>query len=380
MQIYWDYNATTPVDSRVLDKMLPFFNQYFGNAASNTHYWGWTAAEAVKEARGIIAECIGAGESEIVFTSGATEAINLALKGAAEIHAPGGNHIITVQTEHKAVLDTCEYLSERGINITYLPVNHDGLVDTEEVKRAFTPGTFLVCVMMANNETGVIQPIREIAAIAHQHQAWMMSDCVQAFGKVPLNVDDLGIDIMPLSAHKFYGPKGVGALYLRRRNPRVKLSPLIHGGGHEKGLRSGTLNVPGIVGMAKAAEICMETLMPEYRRLEALRNRLESFLIEKGEAKINGSITQRLSHVSSLSFPSVKSETLLSRIPQLAISSGSACTSALQSPSHVLMAMGLSEAEAYGSLRFSLGRFTTEEEILRGGEILLKALQTMIKS
>lgn len=375
MQIYWDYNATTPVDSRVIEKMLPYFTIHFGNASSNTHYWGWTAAEAVKEAREILAGCIGAGESEIIFTSGATESINLAIKGAAEIHAPHGNHIITVQTEHKAVLDSCDYLSEKGISVTYLSVDSEGLINLDELKRAFTPGTFLVCIMLANNETGVIQPIREIASIAHHHQAWMMSDCVQAFGKIPLNVDDLGIDIMPFSAHKFYGPKGVGGLYVRRRNPRVKLAPQIHGGGHEKGLRSGTLNVPGIVGMAKAAEICMETLIFENQRLEGLRNRLEANLIQKGNAKVNGSTSHRLNHVTNLAFPGVQNEALLSKIPQLALSSGSACSSALQSPSHVLMAMGLSENEAYASVRISLGRFSTEDEIVRGEEILLKAIR-----
>ena len=374
MQIYWDYNSTTPTDKRVVDFMLPYFYEHFGNAASNTHVWGWKAAEAVKTAREILANAIGSGESEIIFTSGATESINLALKGAAEIYATAGGHVITVQTEHKAVLDTCAYLEEKGIEISYLPVKKDGLIDLAELEAAFTPKTFLVCVMMANNETGVIQPIREIAEIAHRHNALMMSDCVQAFGKISVKVDDLGIDLMPISAHKFYGPKGVGALYIRRRNPRVKLAPFLHGGGHERGLRSGTLNVPGIVGMGKATEICMEEMTVESIRLQGFRNKIEQELTQKTNAVVNGNLTQRLNHVTNLTFPGLKSETLLMKIPQIAVSSGSACTSALNSPSHVLMAMELTEAEAYSAIRISLGRFTTEEEAEKGITIILKSI------
>ncbi len=374
MNIYWDYNATTPVDERVLAAMLPFFTTHFGNPSSNTHIKGWDAAEAIKNARSLLADCIGASPSEVIFTSGATEAINLGLKGAAEIFAPQRNHIITVQTEHKAVLDTCLYLESRGIEVTYLSVDSEGLIDIEALKNAFRPETFLVCVMLANNEIGVIQPIKEIADITHHYGAWMMSDCVQAFGKVPVKVDTLGVDIMPLSAHKIYGPKGVGALYLRRRNPRIRLIPQIHGGGHENGLRSGSLNVPGIMGMAKAAEICVESFYTEAIKLKQLRDLLESFILEGTQGKVNGSTTNRLPNVSNLCFPGIKSEYLLMRTPHLCLSSGSACTSALNTPSHVLTAIGLNDSEAYASFRISLGRFTTENEIIEGGSRIRKAI------
>ncbi len=360
--IYLDYNATTPTDERVLAEMLPYFSQKFGNAASNSHSLGWTASEAVKQAREQVAAAIGATPSEIIFTSGATEAINLALKGMAESYAAVGNHIITCQTEHKAVLDTCAYLEEKGLNITYLPVNENGLIDLQELKNAFTPQTFLVCIMYANNETGVLQPIAEIAEITHEKGAIFMSDCVQAVGKIPMNVQDLGIDVMPLSAHKCYGPKGVGALYIRRRSPRVSMTALLHGGGHEKGLRSGTLNVPGIVGLGKAIEIGVNDFSQAVF-LQKMRDNLEEKLLAFPQVLRNGDKDLRLPHVSNLSFGSHKADTFIMKMPQIALSTGSACTSALISPSHVLAAMGFSDERCYASIRFSLGKYTTQAEI-----------------
>jgi len=373
--IYLDYNATTPVDERVLEAMLPYFRQKFGNAASNTHAFGWAAAEAVAIAREQVAALIGASESEIIFTSGATESINLAMKGIAEAYAHKGNHIIVVKTEHKAVLDTATRLEFMGINFTYLKVNAEGLVDLAELERMITPSTILVCVMLANNETGVIQPIAEIAEIVHEKGSIMMSDCVQALGKIKVKVDNLGIDLMPMSGHKMYAPKGVGALFVRRRNPRVRLIAQIEGGGHEKGLRSGTLNVPSIVGMGRAAQICDEKPYEEGERVRFLRDLLENAIQKMTKVRINGSLLHRLPNVSNISFENYKSEEILPKIRELAVSAGSACTSALMSPSHVLMAMGLSEKEAYSSLRFSLGRFTTEKEIHLAIEILNKVFQ-----
>lgn len=362
--IYLDYNATTPTDERVLAEMLPYFSQKFGNAASNTHSFGWTASEAVKQAREQVAAAIGATSSEIIFTSGATEAINIALKGIAERYAETGNHIITCKTEHKAVLDTCAYLEEKGLNITYLDVNENGLIDLAELENAFTPQTILVCIMYANNETGVLQPIQAISEITHKKGAIFMSDCVQAVGKIPVNVQDLGIDVMPISAHKIYGPKGVGALYIRRRNPRVALTALLHGGGHEKGLRSGTLNVPGIVGLGKALEIAVSE-MEYFHFLEDLRNELECILLNIPNVDVvrNGDKYLRLPHVSNLSFGKLKADSLIMKLPNIALSTGSACTSALISPSHVLAAMGFSEERCYASIRFSLGKNSTGAEI-----------------
>lgn len=360
--IYLDYNATTPTDERVLAEMLPYFSQKFGNAASNTHSFGWEASEAVKQAREQVAAAIGAVSSEIIFTSGATEAINIALKGIAEMYAEVGNHIITCKTEHKAVLDTCAYLEEKGLNITYLDVNENGLIDLTELENAFTPQTILVCIMYANNETGVLQPIQAISEITHQKGAIFMSDCVQAVGKIPVNVQDLGIDVMPISAHKVYGPKGVGALYIRRRNPRVALTALLHGGGHEKGLRSGTLNVPGIVGLGKALELAT-TEMESFPFLGDLRNHLENSLLQIPDVSRNGDANLRLPHVSNLSFGKVKADSLIMKLPNIALSTGSACTSALISPSHVLAAMGFSEERCYASIRFSLGKSSTMAEI-----------------
>lgn len=372
--IYLDYNATTPVDERVLEAMLPYFRQKFGNAASNTHAFGWAAAEAVAIAREQVAALIGASESEIIFTSGATESINLAMKGVAEAYAHKGNHIIIVKTEHKAVLDTATRLEFVGINFTYLNVNADGLIDLGELERMITPSTILVCVMLANNETGVIQPIAEISDIVHHKGSIMMSDCVQALGKLKVRVDNLGIDLMPMSGHKMYAPKGIGALFVRRKSPRVRLVAQIDGGGHEKGLRSGTLNVPAIVGMGKAAQICEANPSDEVEKLRKLRDLLEYSIQKMAKVRINGSILHRLPNVSNISFEDYRSEDILPKIRELAVSSGSACTSALMSPSHVLMAMGLSEKETYSSLRFSLGRFTTEKEIHLAIETLKMAL------
>lgn len=363
MHIYLDYNATTPVDEAVLAEMLPYFSTTFGNAASNTHAWGWKAAEAVKIARTRIADALGAAESEIVFTSGATEAINLAIKGVAEVYGADAPKIITTQTEHKAVLDTCAYLEAKGFEVVYLPVDAEGLVQIANLEAAIDDKTMLVCVMMVNNETGVIQPIRKIAEIAHAHGALMMSDCVQAMGKMALNVNEYGIDLMPISAHKLYGPKGVGALYVRRRSPRVRLEAQIHGGGHENNKRSGTLNVPGIVGLGKAVEIAEKNREREAVRIQALRDKLEQGLLAFDTVTRNGSAIHRLYNVSNLTLGEIPADTLMGRIPHIAFSSGSACTSALATPSHVLTAMGRSETAAYASIRLSLGRYTTEAEV-----------------
>lgn len=370
--IYLDYNATTPLDERVLAEMMPYLTQKFGNAGSNTHTWGWEAAEAVKMARTQVADAIHADESEIVFTSGATEAINLAIKGVAEMYESMGNHIITCKTEHKAVLDTCAYLSEKGFEMSYLSVDEKGRINLDELQNALTDKTILVCIMLANNETGVIQPIKEIAEIVHQTQAIMMSDCVQAVGKIAVNVQELGIDLMPISAHKFYGPKGVGALYVRRRNPRVRLIPQIHGGGQENNRRSGTLNIAGIVGLGKAIEIAEKEREADGIRLKTLRDKLENKLISNKAILVNGAQHSRLPHVSNLTFPGISAEKLIMKLPTFAMATGSACTSALQSPSHVLSAMGLSEKDAYSAIRISLGRFTTAEEVEKVIEGLLK--------
>lgn len=375
--IYLDYNATTPVDKTVLQEMLPYFNEKFGNASSKTHVFGWLAADAVDLARERIARLINAEKDEIIFTSGATESINLALKGVSEIYKQKGNHIITVATEHKAVLDCCHSLEKKGFNITYLSVNHIGLIDLEELKNAITSETILISVMLANNETGVLQPVKEIADIAHEHNIIFMSDATQAIGKMPVNVQDLAIDIMPLSAHKFYGPKGVGALYIRRKKPRVVLTPLIEGGGHEKKLRSGTLNVPGIVGMGKAAEMAFSEINFYVEQTNTLRNKLEAELLKIEGAKVNGS-SNRLPNTSNISFSGINSSELIKQFAtKLAVATGSACTSALPQPSHVLKAMGVSEKDAYASIRFSLGKYTTSEEIDTAIEIIKEAISTI---
>lgn len=361
--IYLDNNATTPMDPRVLEAMIPYFTQKFGNAASRSHSFGWEGEEAVDYAREQVARLIGASEKEIIFTSGATESDNLAIKGVFEMYAERGKHIITVATEHKAVLDTCHHLEKMGAEVTYLKVGTDGLIDLNELESAMRSDTILVSVMYANNEIGVIQPIREIAAIAHKHGALFMTDATQAVGKIPVDVNRDGIDLMAFTAHKMYGPKGVGALYVRRKNPRVKVTAQMDGGGHERGMRSGTLNVPGIVGFGKACELCMQEMEDESKRLRQMRDYLETELLKIEESYLNGNKEHRLPHVTNISFKYVEGEGLMMGIKDIAVSSGSACTSASLEPSYVLKNLGLDDELAHSSLRFGLSRFTTQEEI-----------------
>jgi cysteine desulfurase len=364
LPVYLDNNATTPVDPKVLEAMLPYFTQYFGNAASRSHAYGWEAEEAVDYARGQVAKLVGAETKEIIFTSGATESDNLAIKGVFESYASKGNHIVTCVTEHKAVLDTCKHLEKVGAEVTYLPVQSDGLIDLKELEAAIKPTTVLVSIMYANNETGVIQPVQEISLITKRKGVLFFSDATQAVGKIPVNVINDGVDLMAFSAHKIYGPKGVGALYVRRKNPRVRIIAQIDGGGHEKGMRSGTLNVPGIVGLGQACEICRLNMNEDAKRIKILRDKLENALLQLEETQLNGNKERRLPHVSNISFKYVESEGLmLGCSKDIAISSGSACTSASVEPSHVLKALGLGDDLAHSSLRFSLGRFTTAEEI-----------------
>lgn len=363
LPIYLDNNATTPMDPRVLEAMIPYFTQKFGNAASRNHPFGWAAEEGVDYAREQVAKLIGANEKEIIFTSGATEANNLALKGVFEMYKDKGNHIITCTTEHKAVLDACKHLEKQGANVTYLQVKSDGLIDLQELENAMTDKTILVAIMYGNNEIGVIQPIKEISAIAHKHGALFFTDATQAVGKIPVDVIADGIDLMSFSAHKMYGPKGVGALYVRRKNPRVKVTAQMDGGGHERGMRSGTLNVPGIVGFGKACELCRLEMADEAKRLSALRDKLESSLTTLEESYVNGNREHRLPHVANISFKYVEGEGLMMAMKDMAVSSGSACTSASLEPSYVLKSLGLSDDLAHSSIRFGLGRFTTEEEV-----------------
>lgn len=364
MPVYLDNNATTPMDAAVLEAMTPFFLTHFGNAASRNHAFGWEAEEAVDYAREQVAKLIGAEPNEIIFTSGATESDNLAIKGVFEMYAAKGNHIITATTEHKAVLDTCRQIEKIGGDVTYLPVKSDGLIELALLEAAIKPTTILIAIMYANNETGTLQPIKEISAIARKHGVLMFSDAVQAAGKIEVDVNKDGIDLMAFTAHKMYGPKGVGALYVRRKNPRVKLTAQIHGGGHEKGMRSGTLNVPGIVGFGKACEICRLAMQADAKRTGLLRDKLETGLLQLEESSVNGSTAHRLPNVTNILFKHAESEGLLMGINKtIAISSGSACTSASLEPSHVLKALGLSDDLAYSSLRFGLGRFTDEEQI-----------------
>ena len=364
LPIYLDNHATTQVDPRVVDAMLPYFTQHFGNAASRNHEFGWEAEQAVEKARKQIADLIGATAKEIIFTSGATESDNLAIKGVAEMYAEKGNHIITAVTEHKAVLDTCKKLEKSGVRVTYLPVMGDGLIDLEMLKEAITDKTILVSIMYANNELGVIQPVREIGKICRERGVLFHTDGVQAAGKVPVNVNADNIDLMSISAHKMYGPKGVGALYVRRRNPRVQITAQIDGGGHERGMRSGTLNVPGIAGFGEACELCRLEMEKETVRLRYLRDKLRAKL-EEGldEVYINGSMEHRLPHSLNMSFAYVEGESLLMGINDVAVSSGSACTSATLEPSYVLKALGVGDDVAHSSIRFGIGRFNTEEEI-----------------
>src|SRR5436309_9476016 len=364
LPIYFDNHATTQVDPRVVQAMLPYFTEKFGNAASRNHPFGWAGEEAVENARTQVASLIGATPKEIIFTSGATESDNLMIKGVAEMYREKGNHIITQAIEHKAVLDTCKRLEKDGFEVTYLPVGKDGRVNPEDVRKAITPKTILITIMYANNEIGVINPIEEIGKVAKEHGIFFACDGVQAIGKIPVDVQKDNIDLLAISAHKIYGPKGVGALYVRRRNPRVQLSAIIDGGGHERGMRSGTLNVPGIVGLGAACEIAQKEMTEEAARLKKLRDRLKAGLEAKlDEVFINGLMEHRLPHNLNMSFAYVEGESLLMGINDIAVSSGSACTSATLEPSYVLKALGVGEELAHTSVRFGLGRFNTQEEV-----------------
>jgi cysteine desulfurase len=364
LPIYMDNHATTPLDPRVLDAMMPYFTGMFGNAASRNHSFGWEAEQATEVAREQIAKLIGATAKEIIFTSGATESNNLAIKGIGEMYRERGNHIITQVTEHKAVLDTCKRMEKAGFRVTYLPVKADGLIDLEDLKRAIDDKTILVSIMFANNEIGVIQPVAEIGKICREKGVIFHTDGVQAVGKVPVDVNAMNIDVLSLSAHKIYGPKGVGALYVRRRNPRVQISEQINGGGHERGMRSGTLNVPGIVGLGAACEIAREEMASEDKRLRALRDKLKTKLESNLDyIHVNGSWEHRLPGNLNMSFVYVEGESLLMGINDVAVSSGSACTSATLEPSYVLKALGLGDDVAHSSIRFGLGRFNTEAEV-----------------
>jgi cysteine desulfurase len=364
LPVYLDNQATTAVDPRVLEAMLPYFTEKFGNAASRSHEFGWKAEDAVENARGQIARLIHASPREIIFTSGATESNNLAIKGVAEEFRGEGNHIITQATEHKAVLDTCKRLETFGCKVTYLPVHPDGLIDLDELRGAITPNTILISIMYANNEIGVIQPIETIGKIAKEKKVLFHVDAAQAVGRIPIDVQKEGIDLLSISAHKIYGPKGVGALYVRRKDPRVALSAMIDGGGHERGLRSGTLNVPGIVGLGTACELCQKEMAEESERLRRLRDKLKYAIANGLEGtSINGSMDHRLPGNLNLSFAGVEGDALLMGINDVAVSSGSACTSATLEPSYVLRALGVPEELAHSSIRFGLGRFNTDEEI-----------------
>jgi cysteine desulfurase len=378
LPIYMDNHATTPVDPRVLEEMLPYFTDRFGNAASRNHVFGWVAEEAVEQARERIAKLVGATTKEIIFTSGATESDNLAIKGVAEMYREKGNHIITAVTEHKAVLDTCKRLEKYGFRVTYMPVQKDGLVDLDDLKRAMDDKTILVTLMAANNEIGVLQPVAEIGKLCHERGVLFHTDATQAVGKVPIDVQKMGIDLMSISAHKMYGPKGVGALYVRRKNPRVQVSPIIDGGGHERGMRSGTLNVPGIVGLGKACAICHEEMPEESKHLSGLRDRLKDKLMGGlDEVYINGSTEHRLPNNLNISFAYVEGESLLMGINDIAVSSGSACTSATLEPSYVLKALGTGDDLAHSSIRFGIGRFNTQAEVDYVAERLIEVVQRL---
>jgi len=375
--IYLDNNATTRIDPRVLKAMMPFLTDNFANAAS-THPFGLSAYDAVKTARQNIATLLNCDPHELIFTSGATEAVNLAIKGVAENYAGKGKHIVTVQTEHKAVLDVCQYLESRGFEVTYLPVNSDGLLDMEVVKRSIRSDTILVSVMLVNNEIGVIQPIKEIADLAHAAGALFMTDATQAVGKTPVDVNALDVDLLAFSAHKFYGPKGVGGLYVRQRRPRkVKLEAILHGGGHERGLRSGTLNVPGIVGLGKAAELAQLEMSDEATRIGILRNQLEVSLLSIDGTKVNGNQKHRLHNATNIYFENCDSDALIMGLKDIAVSNGSACTAASVFPSHVLLALGLNETEAFSCLRFSLGRFTSVADVEEAVKEVRRVAETL---
>jgi len=370
--IYLDHHATTPVDPRVLDAMLPYFTRHFGNAASRNHAFGWAAEEAVEQARSQVARILGASAKELIFTSGATESINLAIKGAAEVYAAKGNHLITSAAEHKATLDTMAALEAKGFRVTVLGVDRYGRVRPDELEGALTPETILVSVIHGNNEVGTLQDLAALGRLCRAHGALFHVDAAQTVGKVPLDVEEMAIDLLSISGHKLYAPKGVGALYVRRKNPRVRLAPQMHGGGHERGLRSGTLNVPGIVGLGKACEVAMAEMSDEAVRVGALRDRLfEGLQAALPGVALNGHPTDRLPGNLNVSFEGVAGENLMSGLAGLAVSSGSACTSASLEPSHVLTAMGIPEDLIHGSIRFGLGRETTEAEIDRTLEIVI---------
>jgi cysteine desulfurase len=376
--IYMDHNATTPVDPRVFEAMRPYFCEEFGNAASKHHAFGWRAEEAVTMARERIARLINADPKEIVFTSGATESDNLAIKGVAAAYREKGNHIITCATEHKAVLDTCKYLETQGLQVTFLPVQGDGRIDLDQLSAAIMDKTILITIMYANNEIGTLHPVDEIGKIAKERGIIFHCDAVQAIGKVPCDVQALGMDLVSISAHKMYGPKGVGALYVRRKGPRVKLEPIIHGGGHERGMRSGTLNVPGIVGMGKACELCGEEMAEEGVRLARLRDKMQNYLLSHiDESRVNGSTEHRLPATLNISFAYVEGESLMMGLEDVAVSSGSACTSASLEPSYVLRAIGVPVELAHSSLRFGLGRFSTEAEVDYVAEKLVGVVRRM---
>ncbi len=363
-KIYMDYSATTPVDPRVLEKMLPYFSSDFGNASSKSHSFGWHAEEAVNTARDQIASLIGASSKEIIITSGATEADNLALLGVAEMYESKGKHIITCVTEHKAILDPAHYLETKGFEVTFLGVDKEGMIDLEELEAAITDQTILISLMAANNEIGTLHPIKEIGAIARKYGAFFHTDATQAAGKVPIDVETMNIDLLSMSAHKMYGPKGIGALYVRRRKPKVRVAPIIHGGGHERGMRSGTLNVPGIVGFGAACHYAELELESEAAVMGAMRDRLEERLKSKLEyVYLNGHSDRRLPSLSNLSFAYVEGESLMMGLENIAVSSGSACTSASLEPSYVLRALDVGDELAHCSIRFSLGRFTTDEDL-----------------
>ncbi len=376
--IYMDHHATTPVDPRVLEAMLPYFTECFGNAASIDHEYGAEAGQAVENARKQIAQLINSRPDEMIFTSGATEADNLAILGVAEQYESKGNHIITCVTEHHAVLDPCHYLQSKGWHVTYLPVDQYGLVDPDAVAKAITPQTVLISIMAANNEIGTIAPIAEIGKVARQHEVLFHTDATQAIGHMPIDVEAMNIDLLSLSAHKFYGPKGIGALYVRKRQPRVKLAAQMHGGGHERGLRSGTLNVTGIVGMGKAAEIAQSEMQAEGKRLQGLRDRLWEGLQASIEGvQLNGHPTQRLPHNLSVFIPGVESRALVVKLKHdVAISTGSACTTAKVEPSHVILALGFGEERAHRSVRFGLGRKNTEAEV----DFVVKCLKVSVSN
>ena len=363
-QIYLDNQATTPLDPEVFSAMSPWFTEKFGNASSRNHTYGWEAEEAVEIARESVAAIIGSLPKEIIFTSGATEANNIALQGAAKNYQNQGRHIITLETEHKAVIDVCQHLSEDGFDITYLPVDKDGMLNVNKFEDAIRDDTIFASVMHVNNEIGVIQPIKELGAICKNKNVIFHVDAAQSVGKIPLNIDDMGIDLLSISAHKFYGPKGVGALYIRRKDPRVQLQPVMFGGGHERGVRSGTLPVPNIVGMGRACDLAADVMNEENLKITTLRDALLQGIRDKNpNALVNGSMEKRVAGNLNMSFPGVNNEAIIAAIPEIAISSGSACTTSTMEPSHVLLALGMSKEEAYSSLRFGIGRFNTEEDI-----------------